>query len=348
MGINNVVDFEFMEKPTKTTLLEALKILYYINAIDKDGVITNLGTEISKFPIDCCYARALISSKYYSVEKEMAILVSLISCESVWYNVNKYDETRRNEFEKKKLEFIDKNSDHMTLLNIYKEWEYNKFDEDWCKRNFLHYRALKQSRNINDQITDYLNQLNFEELKNYFNIGQINDRLFMVENNKNLDTYDKINLLIRMSLGQGFYMNSARRMPNTNDGTYLRINDGSCVSVDSFSAITIKCQKPDLLLYTELGGTNTKAIMKQVSIIELNWISDLLINITNVDEGKLSGIEKTKNIKKEPNEINFYSILNSEKMDEEEKEKIEEKQKLKQEQALERMLQRKKERTSKI
>jgi len=346
MGINNVIDFEFIEKPGKVTLIEALKTLYFILAIDSDGVITKLGVEISKFPIDCCYARALIASKFYCVEDEMSTLVSLISCESVWYNVNKYDEERRSVFDKKKSEFVDKNSDHMTLLNIYKEWEFHEFSEDWCKSSFLHFRTLKQSRNIKQQIIEYLSQVNFSECKKFFNIDNINERLANVEKNKTLDDYEKINILIRMSLCQGFYMNATKRIQNASDGSYLRISDGTYVIADTFSAINVKGLKPDLLIYTELGGSNTKAVMKQVSIIELNWIADLLVNIKNVDEVKLKGPENKISTVKIPNvnDIDLYTIFEKPINTLEEQEDEEKKMKLKKDEAMERFLKRKKER----
>jgi ATP-dependent RNA helicase DHX8/PRP22 len=120
MGIDNVIDFDFMEKPEKESILDALKQLYYLQAIDQDGKITRLGNEMSKFPLDCTYSRCLIASYFYNIVDEMNTLVSLISCENVWFNVNKYDEERKALFDQKKLEFVDKFSDHMGFLNIYK------------------------------------------------------------------------------------------------------------------------------------------------------------------------------------------------------------------------------------
>ena len=292
MGIDDVLEFDFMEKPEKESILEALRILYFLQAIDKDGHITKLGNEMSKFPIDCCFARVLIASKYFNIMDEMSTLVSLISCENVWYNVNKYDEDRRAFFEKKKVEFLDKFSDHMGLLNIYKEWEFNNFSEDWCKTNFLHYRALKQARNIKEQIKQYMQKVHFEECQKYFNMKNISHLISDVDKDTELDDYEKINVLMRMSLCQGFYMNAARKLPIANDGSYLKISDGSVVQLDTNSSISVKGLKPDLVLFTELGGSNSRAVMKQVSIIELKWINDLINLIKNVDIFRLRS--KTK------------------------------------------------------
>ncbi len=317
MGIEDVLEFDFMERPEHESIIEALKILYYLQAIDKDGKITKLGLELAKFPIDCCFARALIAGKFFGIEEELSTLVSLISCENVWFNVNKYDEDRRANFDKKKTEFLDKYSDHMTLLNIYKEWEFNCFKEEWCKTNFLHYRALKQARNIKEQIAQYLSKVKFEECEKYFNMKTIRSLVKDVDQDIDLDDYQKINILIRMSLCQGFYMNSARKLPISNEGSsFLKISDGSVVQLDSNSSIAQKNIKPELVLFTELGGSNNKALMKQVSVIELKWINDLIGFIKNVDifrlRGKVNSLENplVKNyVENLRNDIDIAALL---------------------------------------
>ena len=230
MGIDNIIDFDFMDKPDSNSIYEALKQLFFLQAIDIDGHITNLGKEMTKFPLDCCYSRALIASNFFNVKNEMEILVSLISSENVFVNVNKYDEDRRAYFEKTKNEFIDKYSDHITLLNIYKELEFHNFDEEWCQKHFLHIRALRQTRNILEQIKTYMNNINLRECEKFYNIFYIKNLREGIENDSSLDDYEKINCLVRMSLCQGFYMNAARIMNNSIDGLgYIRISDGKVI-----------------------------------------------------------------------------------------------------------------------
>jgi ATP-dependent RNA helicase DHX8/PRP22 len=313
MNIDNVLEFDFMEKPGKEAILEALKQLFFLQAIDTDGKITKLGRESAKFPLECSYTRALIASKFFNVKDEMTILVSLISTEGIWYNVNKYDEERRAVFDQKKIEFLDNFSDHISYLNIYKEWEFNGFSEDWCKANFLQYRALKQARNIKEQLDDYMSKVNYRDCEDYFNMKNIQILCTEVEKDKNLDDYEKINKLMRIALCQGFFMNAARKIPNTTD--YLRISDGSVVTLDSYSGIVIKDMKPDLVIFTELGGTNTKAVMKQVSIIEIKWINELINLIRNVDIARLKGKMKTppRTLVTSDNQIDLYALLEKKK-----------------------------------
>ena len=344
MGIDNVIEFDFMEKPSKEAIIEALKELYYLQAIDNDGHITLLGYEMAKFPIDCCYSRALIASRLFNVSNEMEILVSMVSAESPWINVNKYDEDKRAYFDKTKTEFFDRFSDHMTLLNIFKELEYNNFNEEWCNKHFLHIRALKQARNIRAQISDYVKKINLKSIQSFFNIEKIEMQKQSIEENRTLDDYEKINILLRMSLCQGFFMNAARKMSNSTDGLgFIRIIDGVSVTLDHFSALAIKKTKPELVMYTELGGTITKPVIKMVSIIELGWINELIIFLKNVNIKRLTGEKEEEENESEKKEfIDLYSIL--EKVKNKEKEsKEDDKEEIKKRalQVKERYLQRK-------
>ena len=316
MGIDNIIDFDFMDKPDSNSIYEALKQLFFLQAIDIDGHITNLGKEMTKFPLDCCYSRALIASNFFNVKNEMEILVSLISSENVFVNVNKYDEDRRAYFEKTKNEFIDKYSDHITLLNIYKELEFHNFDEEWCQKHFLHIRALRQTRNILEQIKTYMNNINLRECEKFYNIFYIKNLREGIENDSSLDDYEKINCLVRMSLCQGFYMNAARIMNNSIDGLgYIRISDGISVTLDRFSSIALKNLKCDYVIFTELSGTISKPVMKQVSSVELKWINDLLIYLKNADIRKLKGenIDFEQIDKEEEEAIDLYNILHIKK-----------------------------------
>ena len=344
MGIDNIIDFDFMDKPDSNSIYEALKQLFFLQAIDIDGHITNLGKEMTKFPLDCCYSRALIASNFFNVREEMEILVSLISSENVFVNVNKYDEDRRAFFEKTKNEFIDKYSDHVTLLNIYKEMEFNNFNEEWCQKHFLHIRALRQTRNILEQIKTYMNNINLRECEKFYNLFIIKNLREEIENDTSLDDYEKINCLVRMSLCQGFYMNTARIMNNSIDGlNYIRISDGVSVTLDRFSSIALKNLKCDYVIFTELSGTISKPVMKQVSCVELKWINDLLVYLKNADIRKLKGEKNNfeEFDKEEEKVIDLYNILDIKKDDENNKEDNKEEIEKKVMEARERYLQRK-------
>ena len=58
-----------------------------LEALDEDGNITELGLQMSRFPLDPQYAKAVITSALFGVEGPMIALVSMLSTESIWKKV---------------------------------------------------------------------------------------------------------------------------------------------------------------------------------------------------------------------------------------------------------------------
>jgi len=60
MEIENVVDFDFLDKPDSTAIEAALQQLFLLDAIDKNGCIRSLGRELVQFPVEPTFAKSLL------------------------------------------------------------------------------------------------------------------------------------------------------------------------------------------------------------------------------------------------------------------------------------------------
>jgi hypothetical protein len=59
--------------------------------------------------------------------------------------------------------------------------------------------------------------------------------------------------VLRKALQEGFFMNAARRVSNTDEGKYLTVNDGAMAIVDKKSNIALSNFYPDWIIYTEIS-----------------------------------------------------------------------------------------------
>ncbi|MES1906337.1 MAG: hypothetical protein MHPSP_004129, partial [Paramarteilia canceri] len=50
-------------------------------------------------------------------------------------------------------------SDHLTLINVYNQWKFKRYSNQWCKENFLSYKGLKRAREVNQQLGDIVNSV---------------------------------------------------------------------------------------------------------------------------------------------------------------------------------------------
>ncbi len=47
MGINDLINFDFMDAHPVQTLISALEQLYYLSALDDEGLLTKLGRKMA-------------------------------------------------------------------------------------------------------------------------------------------------------------------------------------------------------------------------------------------------------------------------------------------------------------
>ena len=71
LGINNLLDFEFMDPPPAETLMRALELLYALAALNDKGELTKLGRRMAEFPVDPMLSKAIIASEKYHCTDEV-------------------------------------------------------------------------------------------------------------------------------------------------------------------------------------------------------------------------------------------------------------------------------------
>ena len=88
LGIHDILSFPFLDPPMEASLLDALCLLHYLEALDEDGRITPLGKRMSEFPVDPPLARMLIAASELQCGKTAIIIASMLSVENVFLNNN--------------------------------------------------------------------------------------------------------------------------------------------------------------------------------------------------------------------------------------------------------------------
>ena len=62
-GIDDLTSFDFMDKPSRDSLVGALETLYALGALSEAGSLTSLGRQMAMFPLEPTFAKVLILSK---------------------------------------------------------------------------------------------------------------------------------------------------------------------------------------------------------------------------------------------------------------------------------------------
>ena len=273
MGIPNVIEFSYLDPPEEKMLLEALRQLYYFQAIDENGLVTSLGRQLVEFPLQPSLARVLIRSKQLGCEEAVIPIVAMLSVESVFVRPsNKRDVERALKVHKELAEAGGGTSDFATLLATYKLATESRNTRQWCKENCVHLRGIKTAQSICEQLSSILSRQE---------IGQ----------EKDIDS-SPLSQHVRQSICYGLFCNTARVSPNRRS---FRTMDGHCTSAYIHPGSTLFGSEDSLhwVVYFELVET-TKIYMRTLCPIRYSWVQDLLPQLHNIDVYRLSDCERKR------------------------------------------------------
>ncbi|KAG4102615.1 P-loop containing nucleoside triphosphate hydrolase protein [Neocallimastix lanati (nom. inval.)] len=243
LGIDDLVHFDFMDAPAPETLMRALELLNYLEALDDEGELTKTGEIMAEFPLDPQLCKMLIASSKYKCSDEVLTIVAMLSVPNVYIR----PKDQKDRADEKRRQFEHDDGDHITLLKTFQAFKANHENPDWCYNNYLNIRSLKSADNVRIQIENIMKRLKLDVVK--------------LEDDRKYSS-------IRKSLTAGFFMQVAHLEKS---GHYLTIKDNQVVFIHPSSCIM---EKPEWVIYNEFVLT-TKNYMRTISKIKGEWLIDI-------------------------------------------------------------------------
>lgn len=242
-GQNDVINFHYMDPPSKEGLLRALEHLYSIGALDDNGHINDLGYQMSLIPLLPSLARAVLAAREHNCLSEVIDVVSCLSTDSMFL----FPQEKRDEAIEARLKFLHSEGDLLTCLNALRQYLESSHDsrKQWCSQNFINRRALKTILDIRKQLREHCLKAGWELNSS----PEVNSE----------------NLLL--SFLSGYITNTALLHP---DGSYRTIIGNQTISIHPSSSLFGK--KVEAIMYHELVFT-TKSYVRGVSSIRSNWLN---------------------------------------------------------------------------
>ncbi|EFP86047.1 adenosinetriphosphatase [Puccinia graminis f. sp. tritici CRL 75-36-700-3] len=149
MGINDLLNFDFMDPPPQQTMITALENLYALSALDDEGLLTRLGWKMADFPMDPKLSKMLIASVDLGCSEEVLTIVAMISgAKNVFYR----PKDKQAQADAKKAKFHQPEGDYLTLLAVYEGWKNSKFSNPWCHKNYIQSRAMRRAQDVRKQL----------------------------------------------------------------------------------------------------------------------------------------------------------------------------------------------------
>ncbi len=191
-----------------SAVVSAGKTLYLLGALGMEKELTPIGRDMTAFPLEPIYARAVVESREHGCTSEIISIVSILSCTSKLFLDNS---EQRDTITDVRRKFRHHSGDHLTALNVLRAYEdlasetKNK-RRQWCRDHFLNERSLSEAKDIADQLK------------------QVCKRIGMDPNTSSGDNED----LILQCLARGLCQNAAFLQP---DGSYKQVIGASVSNV---------------------------------------------------------------------------------------------------------------------
>jgi pre-mRNA-splicing factor ATP-dependent RNA helicase DHX16 len=262
LGINDLLNFDFMDKPPAETLIRALEELYALGALNDRGELTKMGRRMAEFPLDPMMSKAVIVSEQFKCVTEVVTIVAMLSVGgSVFFR----PKDRAIHADNAKLNFArGGGGDHVALMRCYNEWMETNFSSQWCFENYIQVRAMGRARDVREQIEGLCERVE-------------------VEMSSSVDDVEGI----CKALTSGYFYHAAKQ---SKGGEYKTVKQQHAVYVHPSSVLVKEEDHPKWVLYHELTYTS-KEYMRFIAPIKGEWLIEIAPHYyqsLDVEEKKMS------------------------------------------------------------
>lgn len=241
-----------MDPPPAETLLKALESLYALGALNDHGELTKLGRKMAEFPLDPMLSKTVVASDSLGCSEEVISIVSMLSLQnSVFFR----PKDRKEAADNARKAFNDSLGDHLSLLNIWRQYEESNYSSQWCHEHFIQVKSMKKARDIREQIVNLLDRVEIE-----------------LKSNPDAEA-------IRKAFSMGFFSNSAQIQRSGESFRSIKHNQTMYIHPSS----VLFGNQPKFVIYFELMFT-TKEYMRQVLEISPSWLLEAAPHYFKTDE----------------------------------------------------------------
>lgn len=143
-GVNDVINFPFLDSPPREAFEKALIQLLQLQALKESGDISDIGMQMAKLPLSVSLARVLLAAAEPEMNcvLEVIDIISCLSVENIFLNLT--SEEKKAEAEAARRELYRREGDHLTLLTTVQAYASERADRKaWAERHFVSHRAMQ-------------------------------------------------------------------------------------------------------------------------------------------------------------------------------------------------------------
>ncbi|KAG7665657.1 prh1 [[Candida] subhashii] len=288
LGIDDLLNWTWLEFPGQEAILSALNSLYMLGALDDGGKITRLGYKMSILPLQPQLSVVLLTASEWGVLGPVVDIVSCLSVDNLILNVTGES---RDDVNFKRRGYCPLGGKYGDLIAVYEYFQNFKelYDgnvsecKEWCSDLWFSFKGFKNVIKVRNQLKDYMlstirqdDSLSSEEREVELTKlrAQFADK-HEEDDDDEVDVKGSLNIpAILKSFLKGYITNTAVGMP---DRSFRTFNTGQLISIHPSSNLFGKANL-DAIMYIEYVYT-MKGYARNCSAIELSWLQEIAPHI---------------------------------------------------------------------
>ena len=167
--LGDIRTFPFIDPPSDTAIRGGYRLLEELDAVysdhrsdnEDDYRLTKLGRRLAKIPVDPTVARMLLQAHQENVLEDVLVIASGLSIQ----DPRERPAELKKEADEMQKRFVHKESDFLTLLNIWNAYhdEMDRLTQaklrKFCKQHFVSYQRMREWRDVHHQLERILKNL---------------------------------------------------------------------------------------------------------------------------------------------------------------------------------------------
>ncbi|KAL8151775.1 hypothetical protein V2J09_021583 [Rumex salicifolius] len=144
--------------------LEALDLLYALDAVDDVGKITETGRKMAEFPLEPMLSKMIVASEKYKCSSEIITIAAMLLIGNSAFYSTVADQVRCDNA--RRSFYAEDGGDHIALLKVYTSWAGANYSAEWCVENDIQAESMKLARGIRDHLEGVLERVKIEVISN--------------------------------------------------------------------------------------------------------------------------------------------------------------------------------------
>ena len=255
MGIDNIMNFEWVSPPPAANMIKALELLYALQAVDDAARLTKpLGMHLAELPLEPQLGKALLVSGELGCVQEMLTVSAYLQVQTLWVSPR----GRQKRLDECRDRFAVAEGDAVTALNVHTAWckaggaQGGGRARSFADKNMLSHRALVRASDIRAQLARHVRR-----------VGLV------------VSSAGKDSAPVRRAMTAGFFANAATLAPHGGgaEGSAFRSVRGGATLFIHPGSVLFRA-RPAMVVYAAAVRTG-KEYMRDVTAIDPEWLSEL-------------------------------------------------------------------------